>query len=119
MFKPLGEKLYLDKSPIHGHGIFTTHALVASEFIHISHVDPPEKLNIEEALEFFDSGIVRTASGSYVNHSDCPNAVMVRGKGFWFLKALTDIESHSEVTIDYTNTPCGVNYNLSNFKNCK
>lgn len=116
MFEPTGPKLYTAKSFIHGLGIFSKTKLVEHEFIHISHVDPPSKLTKEEANALFDNGIVRTASGSYVNHQSNPNAILKRGVGYWFIQAVRDIEPHEEVTIDYRNTPCGVNYDLTKFK---
>ena len=111
MFKPLGEKLYLKKSTIHGHGIFAKISLDKDESLHISHVNAPGDYG-----GLFDNGLIRTASGSYVNHSGDPNATLDEWDAGYLLCSIRKIKKDEEVTINYSDHACGVGYDLSNFK---
>ncbi|UOF81456.1 pbcV-1 histone H3-lys 27 methyltransferase structure [Caudoviricetes sp.] len=85
-------KIKVGKSSIEGSGLFATADIVAGEQI------APARING-----------MRTIAGRYVNHSNTPNAVMVRGpRSDIHLAALTDIAgcrgglNGEEITVDYS-----------------
>ena len=53
-------------------------------------------------------GEIRTDLGKMINHQDKPNGRMINATSVpdkWFLKAMSDIEPGSELTMNYNDTP--------------
>tara|TARA_R100000734_G_C3242130_1_gene46436 strand:+ start:134 stop:502 length:369 start_codon:yes stop_codon:yes gene_type:complete len=95
MFKPLPDFLKIDKSEIHGHGIFAKKDITDETNLGLSHilVDVP---NIW----------VRTSLGGFVNHVEKdPNCVLIRDINLthlFFIIAKRNIKAGEEITLTYT-----------------
>ena len=94
MYKPLPSFLTVDKSEIHGLGIFATKDVANQTNLGLSHVII-DKPNI----------FLRTPLGGFINHvSEDPNCVLVRDITFtnlFFIMAIRHIKSGEELTITY------------------
>jgi len=94
MYKPLPSFLTVDKSEIHGLGIFATRDIANQTNLGLSHVII-EKPNI----------FLRTPLGGFINHvSENPNCVLVGDITFtnlFFIMAIRHIKSGEELTITY------------------
>jgi len=86
MYKPLPSFLTVDKSKIHGLGIFATKDVANQTNLGLSHV-LVDKPNI----------FVRTPLGGFINHTpENPNCVLIRDINFTHLFfVIGDIESYS------------------------
>ena len=98
MYNPLPEGLMIQKSSIEGQGLFTT-----------KFIDKDVKLGVSHIM--VDKELIRTPLGGFVNHSDKPNCIKVRGvlgleeveqHNKYFLYTLRNIKAWEELTCIYT-----------------
>jgi|TARA_B100001245_G_scaffold104280_1_gene75931 SET domain-containing protein len=98
MYNPLPDGLIIAKSRIHSQGLFTTKFIDKNVKLGLSHVIVGDK-------------IIRTPLGGFINHSDTPNCVKVRGVlgrnevedyDKYFLYTERDIKAWEELTLKYT-----------------
>ena len=98
MYNPLPEGLMIQKSSIQGQGLFTTKFIEKNINLGLSHI-------------MVDKELIRTPLGGYVNHSDKPNCIKIRGvlgleeveqTNKYFLYTLRDIKAWEELTCKYT-----------------
>lgn len=75
----------IKKSDIHGRGVFATKHFSKGEFINLA---------IED--------MKATHFGSFLNHSDSPNAITRKNKNKYYTFALARIEPGDEISVDYT-----------------
>ena len=98
MYKPLPDGLIIKKSSIEGQGLFTTKFIEKDIKLGLSHIVGKDEL-------------IRTPLGGFINHSDTPNCVKVRGElglkdvenyNSYFLYTIRDVKSWEELTVKYT-----------------
>ena len=98
MYNPLPNNLKLEKSNIHGYGLFADKAIKKGTVLGISHVKH----------DLFANGWIRTPLGGFYNHSDTPNCQLedtqlddndTQAK---LLVAFKDIKAGDELTCTYT-----------------
>ena len=98
MYNPLHDGLMITKSSIQGQGLVTT-----------KFIDKDVKLGLSHII--VDGEIIRTPLGGFVNHSDKPNCIKVRGvlglkeveqTNKYFLYTLRDVKAWEELTCKYT-----------------
>jgi SET domain-containing protein len=85
---------YIDKSNIHGQGVFARRNFVKNEpisiiFIKVHNCGIPER------------DLVRTEFCRYINHHNEGNCGIYKKNHFYILKALKDIFSDDEITTNY------------------
>jgi SET domain-containing protein len=96
MYKPLPEGLTIQDSDIDGLGVVATKKIKANTVLGIIHV----------VNKNFPHGHIRTALGSFYNHSDDPNCVVL--DGYWqqisvkYLVTQKDIKENEELTAKYS-----------------
>jgi len=101
-YKPLPDNVTIQRSSIHGLGLFTTVDVDRGHNFGISHVSSVR----------FDNGYIRTPLGGFINHSEDPNceyqkeesgfpAVFKECGDFLYLKATTDISANTELNTKY------------------
>ena len=97
-YKPLPDGLIIQKSSIEGQGIFTTHFIDDNTKLGLSHI-------------VVNGELIRTPLGGFVNHSDNPNCVKIRGVlglkdveqyNKYFLYTIRDVKAWEELTCKYT-----------------
>ena len=97
-YKPLSDGLIIKKSSIEGQGIFTTHFIEDNTKLGLSHI-------------VVNGELIRTPLGGFVNHSDNPNCVKIRGVlglkdveqyNKYFLYTIRDVKAWEELTCKYT-----------------
>jgi len=97
-YKPLPDGLIIQKSSIEGQGIFTTKFIENNIKLGLSHI-------------VVNGELIRTPLGGFVNHSDNPNCVKIRGVlglkdveqyNKYFLYTIRDIKAWEELTCKYT-----------------
>jgi SET domain-containing protein len=91
-YRPLPDFLYIDKSSIEGHGLFTNRDLLAGTELGITHIKD----------ERFQEGYSRTPLGGFYNHSDKPNCETYIQDDFLILRTIKLILSQEELTAFYT-----------------
>ena len=102
MYKPLPESLTIKKSKVNGLGLFAREGIAQGANLGMSHV-------------LVGSGIIRTPTGGFINHSDDANTVKVELKinneddpllkiatKKWNLVAVRNIKEGEELTVRYT-----------------
>ena len=106
MYKALPDYLTIDKSKIHGLGLFATEDIGKDTNLGISHV--------KNTSGKFEDNYVRTPLGGSINHSDDPNCikfipdvvvapdVKVSLPDYMSLKTIKDIKRGEELTVTYT-----------------
>lgn len=90
-FDPLPEGVELRKSEIHGYGLFATQTIESNRDLGITHV----------ADSRFPDGYIRTALGSYANHSRQPNIKGVRAGDTYHFVTSREIAKDEELLVDY------------------
>lgn len=92
-YKPLPDIVTINKSEVHGLGLFST-----------KHIDEGAKIGV---TLFFTAkfGHIRTPLGGFVNHSDDPNCFVMREDDTLVLYAAENIEDRVELTINYLTLP--------------
>lgn len=96
-YRPLPSRVTVGRSSIHGHGLFAAKDLEPSDRLGWSHVE-------------FEGHLIRTPLGGFVNHSENPNAFILKHVNFRELIITKPIKSGEEITVFYTeykvdNTP--------------
>lgn len=92
---------YVDRSKIHGKGVFAWVDLKTKQFFHIpsylTHKPGPRAAFTKDgkAYEFF-------SPFAFLNHSETPNAELWEDKGCFELKIIKPIKPGEEITIDYS-----------------
>jgi SET domain-containing protein len=90
-FDPMPEGVELRKSKVHGYGLFATKKIKANYDLGITHVADPR----------FPDGYIRTAVGSYVNHSRKPNIKGVKEGDTYHFITDREILKDEELLVDY------------------
>lgn len=91
-FEPLPSNVTIQKSKIHGLGLFAVANISAERELGISHVRDDR----------FSNGYIRTPLGGFFNHSTKPNCEAIYDGDFIKIKTLVNINSGNEITVDYT-----------------
>lgn len=91
-YKPLPPNLTIKPSLIEGLGLFATELIKADTNLGITHVKD----------ERFEDGYIRTALGSFFNHSENPNCKVVHENDFIYLVTIEDIQPNEELTAFYS-----------------
>ena len=106
MYKALPDCFTIDKSKIHGLGLFATEDIGKDTNLGISHV--------KNTSSKFENNYVRTPLGGCINHSDDPNCikfipnvvvapdVKVSLPDYMSLKTIRKIRRGEELTVTYT-----------------
>ena len=98
MYNPLPDGLIIAKSSIEGQGLVTTKFIDKDTKLGLSHIVVKDEL-------------IRTPLGGFINHSDTPNCVKVRGElglkdvenyNSYFLYTIRDVKAWEELTVKYT-----------------
>lgn len=99
MYNPLPTNLKLNKSIIHGVGLFAKEDIPKNTVLGISHV----------SHDWFDNGWIRTPLGGFYNHSEKPNCKIIDkdlDTGFntpvKILQTIKEIKVDEELTCTYT-----------------
>jgi len=96
---PLPSCIKLGDSAIHGMGLFAVGLIEEWHIIGVSHVVVKDR---------HIAPLQRTVLGSYINHGEDPNCFLVTKGSCYLLCAARDIEQGEELTLDYSNEPCGI-----------
>ena len=91
-YTPLPENVYIDKSPIHGIGIYAKVDIPKGHDFGITHVKD----------ERFPNGLIRTSIGGFVNHSHDPSLKMFEVDDTVRMKTIKAIKKDEELVIDYS-----------------
>ena len=107
MYKSLPDFLTINKSDIHGLGIFATQDIPSNSELGISH--------IRNSAGHFENNYIRTPLGGFINHSDEPNCIKYHPfvlaapsiesgyePPFYSIRTLRFIEKGEELTVLYT-----------------
>ena len=106
MYKALPDCLTIDKSKIHGVGLFATEDIDEGTCLGISH--------IKNTSGKFENNYIRTPLGGSINHSDDPNCIKfipdvvmapdikTSFPEYMALKTIRDIKKGEELTVAYT-----------------
>jgi len=97
----LEKPYYIDKSPIHGEGVFT------QQFI-------PRGSKIGVVITFTQDGLDVTPLGSKINHQTNCNCTLQKDK-IYYAVALEDLLPNTEITIDYKDTPWFISHDTEGF----
>ena len=106
MYKALPDCLTIDKSKIHGLGLFATEDIDEGTSLGVSH--------IKNTSGKFEDNYIRTPLGGSINHSDDPNCIKfipdvvvapdikISPPQYMSLKTIKDIKRGEELTVTYT-----------------
>lgn len=97
---------YIDKSSIHGNGIFVNKDLNKNK-------------PIDVGIDFGILGMipyVTPSFGSLINHSYQPNTYLKWKNKKWYVVASRNIKKGEEITLDYNNTPWYIKGPEPNYK---
>lgn len=106
MYKALPDCLTIDKSKIHGLGLFATEDIDEGTSLGVSH--------IKNTSGKFEDNYIRTPLGGSINHSDDPNCIKfipdvviapdikTSFPEYMSLKTIRDIKRGEELTVTYT-----------------
>lgn len=93
-YRPLPDYLTIKESSIDGLGLHTVEAIESGHIV-----------NHDCTHVVLSSGeLKRTAIGSFINHSDTPNAMLIQRRNEldrYYLKITKDIPAGEEITVDY------------------
>ena len=98
MYNPLPDGLIIAKSSIEGQGLVTTKFIDKDTKLGLSHIVVKDEL-------------IRTPLGGFINHSDNPNCVKIRGVlglkdveqyNKYFLYTIRDVKAWEELTCKHT-----------------
>lgn len=116
-YRPLPDSLTIKKSSIDGLGLFAT------KHIYLSDVRDHYKWMTHTLLVYSEDNtykvdeLLRTAIGSFINHSNNPNCTLGMAPGIttdefiigrYYLQPLRDIEADEEITLNYNKELCGL-----------
>jgi hypothetical protein len=87
------EKIFVKKSSIHHSGIFN--------------INDIKENNIIGLLIYFKFYCIpyKTTIGKFINHSKNNNCKCVKINDIYYIKSIKYIQHHSELTLDYNDTP--------------
>tara|TARA_R110000782_G_scaffold21319_4_gene57418 strand:+ start:3689 stop:3991 length:303 start_codon:yes stop_codon:yes gene_type:complete len=88
-YLPLPSSVTIDRSDIHGLGLWAVEEIKEGTEIGMSHF-------------YWGDTLQRTPLGGFYNHSDDPNIVKVRRDSRMFICALREIKPGEELTCSYT-----------------
>jgi len=88
-YRPLPHDVTIQNSDIEGLGLFAKLDIAPSRRLGWTHVD-------------FEGHLIRTPLGGFVNHSETPNAFILKNVNFRELIAIRDIKAGEEITVYYT-----------------
>lgn len=88
-YRPLPHDCTIQSSDIHGLGLFATNNMEPSRRLGWTHVD-------------FEGHLIRTPLGGFVNHSETPNAFILKNVNFRELIVIREIKEGDEITVYYT-----------------
>ena len=91
-YRPLPKCLTIQKSTIHGLGIFAIEPIPSDTNLGISHVHHID----------YEDDYIRTPLGGFINHSNTPNCDIYNDIGDLYLKTIKDIKKGEELTLKYT-----------------
>ena len=95
MYKALPDCLTIDKSKIHGLGLFASKRIPQGTNQGVSHFK-------EESGEF-ENNYIRTPLGGFINHAETPNCKKLgEGNRVMSLITICDIEEGEELIVRYT-----------------
>lgn len=90
-YKPLPENLTIQKSEVHGLGLFALEKILKETDLGISHI-----FHVD-----FEDEYIRTPLGGFVNYSETPNCEIKINVDGYNLVTLHDIEKGEELTLKY------------------
>ncbi len=90
-YKALPSYITIEKSKIHGLGLFATSDIKEGLDLGLSHV-----LN-----DKYKDGLIRTPLGAFINHSSNPNSDLIENDDNVRLITLRKIKKGEELTVDY------------------
>ena len=90
-YRPLPDFLYVSRSEIEGHGLFTSKPIKAGVVLGITHVKD----------ERFENDYIRTPLGGFFNHSQDPNCEAFVEGDYILLKTIKEIKQGEELTAFY------------------
>lgn len=90
-YKPLPENLTIQKSEVHGLGLFALEKILKETDLGVSHIFH---------VDFVDE-YIRTPLGGFVNYSETPNCEIKINVDGYNLVTLYDIEKGEELTLKY------------------
>ena len=93
-YRPLPPSICIQKSPIHGMGLFAHENIEAGVNLGITHLKSPID-------GLFPQNYCRTPLGGFYNHSKTPNAETYDQGRFIKLRAIQDIKGGEEITSYY------------------
>ncbi len=94
------DNLYIDKSNIHGVGVYTKKNYNKNDKIFLA----------------IDNNKIITYIGSKINHSNNPNTQLLNTSEGWNIFALDKIKKNMELTANYNNSPDFINKANPNWK---
>lgn len=90
-YRPLPDFLYISRSEIDGHGLFTSKSLESDFVLGITHVKDNR----------FEDNYIRTPLGGFFNHSEDPNCEAYIVDDYIMLKTIKPINAGEEITVFY------------------
>ena len=87
-YRPLDHRVTVKESSIDGLGLFAIKDLDPSDRLGWSHVE-------------FEGHLIRTPMGGFVNHSETPNAFILKNVNFRELIVIKKIKAGDEITANY------------------
>ena len=97
-YRPLPDSVFIGPSDIEGNGIFAKDYIRSDEMIGISHV--------ENKSGKFHNNLIRTALGSWINHSETPNCTLIKDGELFYLFTTEEVLPNYELLLDYRLFPC-------------
>jgi SET domain-containing protein len=88
-YRPLPYDVTIQNSEIEGLGLFAKSDIEPSRRLGWTHVE-------------FEGHLIRTPLGGFVNHSETPNAFILKQVNFREMIAIRDIKAGEEITLYYT-----------------
>ena len=88
-YRPLDHRVTVKQSSIDGLGLFAITDLEPSDRLGRSHVE-------------WEGHLIRTPMGGFINHSETPNAFILKHVNFRELIVIRPIKSGEEITVYYT-----------------
>lgn len=101
-YKPLPFGLFIGKSNIHGFGLISEVRIEKGTYLGITHIEGNPNL--------FTQGMIRTPLGGFINNSSNPNCKLKDDGIYSELWTIKKINPKEELTLDYTDNKCGIQY---------
>ena len=90
-YKPLPENLTIQKSEVHGLGLFALEKILKETDLGVSHI-----FHVD-----FEDEYIRTPLGGFINYSETPNCEIKINVDGYNLVTLCDIKKGEELTLKY------------------